>query len=244
MAVICGIHAVEQALAAGRPAERLLVGKGRKGAKVEAIVKAARRASIPVRFVNKSELDRTAGSAAHQSVVLVAGAKRYVELENLIEKTKGDKPGLLVLLDGVQDPHNLGAILRTAVCAGADGVILPERRAAGVTPAAEKAAAGATEHIAIARVVNLNRAMEQLKEAGFWLVGFDAAGDRAYHKVDLTGPVGLVLGGEGKGLHEQVRKRCDFLVSIPIVGKVESLNVSVTAGVALYEVLRQRRLGG
>ena len=243
MAVVYGIHAVTEALDSGRAAERLLVARGRGSGRLGALVRAARAASVPVRFVAKTELDRTAGATTHQGVVLVTGAKRYVALEDLIERTRKKDSALLVLLDGVQDPHNLGAILRTAVCAGADGVVLPERRAAGVTPAVEKAAAGATAHISIARVVNLNRAIDELKEAGFWLVGLDAAGAKPYDEVDLKGRVGLVLGGEGKGLHAQVRKRCDYVASIPVAGPVGSLNVSVAAGIALYEALRQRRTG-
>ena len=249
MAVIYGIHGIEQALAvhregspraARRPLEQLLVARGRGGREVQQLVEAARAARVPVRFVQRRELDRLTGTRAHQGVAAVAGAKRYLDLEELLGAAKS--PALFVLLDGVEDPRNLGAILRTAVCAGADGVILPLRRATGVTPAAEKVAAGAAEHISVARVVNLGRALDQLKEAGCWLVGLDADGERAFTEVDLTVSVGLVLGGEGKGLHQQVRKRCDFVVKIPTVGPVGSLNVSVAAGVALYEVLRQRRV--
>lgn len=240
MTVTYGIHAVTQALAAGRAAEHLLVARGKKGAAIDRIVRAVKQAGIPVRFVTKAELDRATDSGVHQGVVLMGSGKRYTDLEDLLAQVAEKKSALLVLLDGVQDPHNLGAILRTAVCAGADGVILPERRSAGITSAAEKAAAGAADHIAVARVVNLNRAIEEIKEAGFWLVGLDVSGDKSLHEVDMTGRVGLVLGGEGKGLHSQVRKHCDFVASIPVLGPVGSLNVSVAAGVALYEALRQR----
>ncbi len=238
MAVVFGIHAVEEALAAGRPAERLLVAKGRRGTAIEKLVQAARAADVPVRFVSRAEVDRAAGQGTHQGVVLIAGAKRYSSLEDVIKAAAS--PGLLVVLDGVQDPRNLGAVLRSAAAAGADGVIVPERRAAGITPAAEKAAAGAVEHVAVARVTNITRALDDLKDAGYWMVGLDSSAEKAYHAIDLTGPVALVLGGEEKGLREQVRKRCDFLVSIPVAGGVESLNVSVAAGIALYEVRRQR----
>ncbi len=240
MTVTYGIHAVTQALEAGRAAERLLIARGKKGAAIDRVVRAAKQAGIPVRFVAKAELDRATDSGVHQGVVLMGSGKRYTDLEDLLAQVAGKKSALLVLLDGVQDPHNLGAILRTAVCAGADGVILPERRSAGITSAAEKAAAGAADHIAVALVVNLNRAIEEIKEGGFWLVGLDASGDKSLHEVDMTGRVGLVLGGEGKGLHQQVRKHCDFVASIPVLGPVGSLNVSVAAGVALYEALRQR----
>lgn len=239
MAVIYGIHAVEEALAAGRPLERLLVGKGRGGRRVQQLIEAARRASIPVRFVERAELDRLVGSPDHQGVAAVAGAKRYADLEDVIAQAR--HPALFLLLDGVEDPRNLGALLRTAYCAGVDGVVLPERRAAGITPTAEKVSAGASEHLVVARVTNLNRAMERLKEAGCWLVGLDERGPQAFTEVDLTGPVGLVLGGEGKGLHQKIREKCDFLVAIPTAGAITSLNVSVAAGIVLYEARRQRR---
>jgi 23S rRNA (guanosine2251-2'-O)-methyltransferase len=148
---------------------------------------------------------------------------------------------LIVLLDGVEDPHNLGAIVRTALAAGAHGVVIPERRAAGLTDTVARASAGALSHLPVAKVTNLARTMEELKEAGYWLVGLDEEGDREYTEVDFTSPVGIVMGGEGKGLHELTRKRCDFVVSLPTVGPVKSLNVSVAAGVVLFEVVRQRK---
>jgi len=242
MNVLYGIHAVEQALGAGRPLERLLVARGRGGRRVEELVKAARAASIPVRFVSRQELDRLAGSPDHQGVAALAGSKRYLDLEDLV--AQAPQPALFLLLDGVEDPRNLGAILRTAYCAGVSGVVVPERRAAGITPAAEKVSAGASEHVPVARVVNLGRALERLQEAGCWLVGLDERAPKAFTEVDYTGPLGLVLGGEGKGLHEKIREKCDFVVSIPAAGKIASLNVAVAAGVVLYEAVRQRRAKG
>lgn len=238
MAVLYGIHAVEQALAAQRPLERLLVARGRGGARVQEIIEAARTAGIPVRFVSREEIQRLAGTDKHQGVAALSAGKRYLDLEELL--AQGAAPGLLLLLDGVEDPRNLGAILRTAYCAGASGVILPERRAVGITPAAEKVSAGASEHLAVARVTNLGRALERLKEAGYWLVGLDERADQPFTEVDYTGAVGLVLGGEGKGLHQHVRAKCDFVVTIPTAGAIASLNVSVAAGVVLYEAVRQR----
>jgi 23S rRNA (guanosine2251-2'-O)-methyltransferase len=149
-------------------------------------------------------------------------------------------PGLLVLLDGVEDPQNLGAIVRTSLAAGAQGVVIPERRAAGLTETVARASAGALAHLPVARVTNLSRAMEELKEAGYWLVGLDERAEQRHTEVDFKVPVGIVLGGEGKGLHALVRERCDFLVSIPTTGPVRALNVSVAAGVVLFEVVRQR----
>jgi 23S rRNA (guanosine2251-2'-O)-methyltransferase len=148
---------------------------------------------------------------------------------------------LIVLLDGVEDPHNLGAIIRTALAAGAHGVVIPERRAAGLTDTVARASAGAIAHLPVAKVTNLARTMEELKEAGYWLAGLDERADKTYTQADYTSPMGIVLGGEGQGLHELTRKRCDFLVSLPTTGPVKSLNVSVAAGVVLFEVLRQRR---
>ena len=148
--------------------------------------------------------------------------------------------GLIVLLDGVEDPHNLGAIIRTALAAGAHGVVIPERRAAGLTDTVARASAGALAHLPVAKVTNLVRTMEELKEAGYWLVGLDEQGDKNYTEADYTAPVGIVLGSEGQGLHELTRKRCDFVVSLPTTGPVKSLNVSVAAGVVLFEALRQR----
>lgn len=242
MAILYGIHPVEEALAAGRPLERLLVAHGRGGRRVQDAVTAARAANIPVRFVSRSELDRLTGTPKHQGMVALTGTKRYLDLEDLI--TQARAPALILLLDGVEDPRNLGAILRAAHCAGADGVVLPERRAAGITPTVEKVSAGASEHIAVARVNNLGRALERLKEAGCWLVGLDERASQLYTQVDLCGPVGIVLGGEGKGLREHVRTKCDFLVSIPTFGSIASLNVAVASGVVLYEAVRQRRAKG
>jgi 23S rRNA (guanosine2251-2'-O)-methyltransferase len=147
---------------------------------------------------------------------------------------------LLVLLDGVEDPHNLGAIIRTSLAAGAHGVVIPERRAAGLTDTVARASAGALAHLPVAKVTNLARCMEELKEAGYWLIGLDEDAERIYTQADYTSPVGIVLGGEGQGLHELTRKRCDFVVSLPTIGPVKSLNVSVAAGVVLFEARRQR----
>ena len=168
-----------------------------------------------------------------------SAAKPAAELEDLLA-AKSDR-GLLVLLDGIEDPHNLGAIIRSSLAAGAQGVVIPERRAAGLSDTVERASAGALAHLPVARVKNLVRAMEEIKEAGYWLVGLDERAQKTHTEADLKGPVGIVLGREGEGLHELTRKRCDFLVSIPTQGPVRSLNVSVAAGVMLFEVVRQRR---
>jgi 23S rRNA (guanosine2251-2'-O)-methyltransferase len=242
MEKLTGIHAVHEALIAGRSLQTILVGRGRHGARLEEIVQLARRRGVPVRFEDRVQLDRAGGTREHQGVVALVASGTTVSLEELIAGgRRGRAPGLLVLLDGIEDPQNLGAIIRSALAAGAEGAVIPERRAAGLTEAAARASAGAIAHLPVARVVNLVRAMEDLRAAGYWLVGLDERADRRYTDVDLTSPIGLVLGGEGKGLHELVRERCDFLVSIPTSGPVLSLNVSVAAGIALFEVVRQRR---
>jgi 23S rRNA (guanosine2251-2'-O)-methyltransferase len=235
---LTGFHAVEEALAAGRALDRILIAKGRRGERVEAVVQLAKTKGVPVRFEDRIQIDRLVGTREHQGVAALGAAKPAVELDDLLaEKTPN---GLLVLLDGVEDPHNLGAIVRTALAAGATGIVIPERRAAGLTDTVERASAGALAHLPIARVTNLVRAMEEMKEAGYWLVGLDERADKSYSDVDLKDSVGIVLGSEGEGLHELTRKRCDFLVSLPTVGPVKSLNVSVAAGVMLFEVVRQR----
>lgn len=233
-----GFHAVEEALAAGRPLDRIVIASGRHGERVEAVVQLAKSRGVPVRFEDRQQIDRLAGSREHQGIIALAAAKPVAGLEDLLRTNTGH--GLLVLLDGVEDPHNLGAIVRTSLAAGADGVVIPERRAVGLTDAVERASAGALAHLTVARVKNLVRAMEEMKEAGYWLVGLDERAEKIYTEVDLKGSIGLVLGSEGQGLHELTRKRCDFLVSIPTTGPVRSLNVSVAAGVMLFEAVRQR----
>jgi 23S rRNA (guanosine2251-2'-O)-methyltransferase len=236
---LLGIHAVEEALAAGRSLERIVIARGRHGDRMEEIVRQARSRGVPVRFEDRAQVDRLAGTREHQGIIALAAAKGALALEDVL--AADSRRGLLVLLDGVEDPHNLGAIVRTALAAGAQGVVIPERRATGLTEAVSRASAGALEHLPVARVKNLVRAMEQLKEAGYWLIGLDERAPKSYTEADFTGAVGLVLGSEGEGLHELTRKRCDFLVSIPTTGPVRSLNVSVAAGVVLFEAVRQRR---
>jgi 23S rRNA (guanosine2251-2'-O)-methyltransferase len=242
MDLLTGIHAIREALEAGSAFDRILIAKGRQDTRVEEIVQLARRQNIPVRFEDRSQLDRLASSRDHQGVVAIAAARPPTTLESLLaqaNKSKG-QIGLIVLLDGVEDPHNLGAIIRTALAAGAHGIVIPERRAAGLTDTVARASAGALAHLPVAKVVNLVRAMEELKQAGYWLVGLDETAEKSYTDIDYTTPTGIVMGGEGNGLHELTRKRCDFLVSLPTTGPVKSLNVSVATGVVLFEALRQR----
>ncbi len=242
---LTGIHAVREALEAGRAFDRIVIARGRQDTRVEEIVQLARERNISVRFEDRGQLDRLADSKDHQGVVALAAARAAGTLDEILAAAnagtgRGEK-GLIVLLDGVEDPHNLGAIIRTALAAGAHGVVIPERRAVGLTDTVARASAGALAHLPVAKVTNLARAMEELKEAGYWMIGLDEGADKSYTQVDFSSPVGIVLGGEGKGLHELTRKRCDYVVSLPTMGPVKSLNVSVAAGVVLFEVLRQRR---
>ena len=234
---VYGINAVKETIGA-RPVEYLLVATGQHSARVQDVVNASRKAGISVRFSPRAALDRAAGTTHHQDVVAVCAAKQYVDLESLVRGR--DKP-LLVALDGVEDSRNLGAIIRTAVAAGADGIVIPERRAAGLTASVAHASAGALEHARIARVTNLVRSLLELKEQGVWVYGFESRADKSYLELDYKGSCAVVLGGEGQGLHRLVRESCDHVAAIPLHGPVESLNVSVAAAVVLYEAARQRR---
>jgi len=237
---LTGFHAVEEALAAGRALDRIVIARGRHGERVEAMLQLAKSRHVPVRFEDRAQVDRLVGTRDHQGIAALAAAKSALALEDLLRAS--DEQGLLVLLDGIEDPHNLGAIVRTSLAAGAQGVVIPERRAAALSGTVERASAGALAYLPVARIKNVARAMEQMKEAGFWLVGLHERAGKNYTEVDLKGSIGIVLGREGEGLHELTRKRCDFLVSLPTVGPVRSLNVSVAAGVVLFEVVRQRKL--
>src|SRR5678815_396510 len=237
---IYGINAVAEALKArGRGFSWVGVAKERSDIRLKRVIDDCRKVGIPVKFLPRTELDEMAGTGAHQGVVAVTSSKQYSDLDDVVGAKRGEK-ALIVVLDGVEDPHNLGAILRTADAAGADGVVIPERRAAGVTGTVTKVSAGASEHLPIAGVTNIARSLEDLKDHNIWTVGLDERGSHTYDSVSYKMDCAIVLGAEGKGLHDLVAKKCDFLVSIPMLGKVPSLNVSVAAGVVLYEVVRQR----
>jgi 23S rRNA (guanosine2251-2'-O)-methyltransferase len=241
MHYIYGINAVGEALKAqGRAFSWVGVAKERSDIRLKRLIEDCRKIGVPVRFLVRTELDEMAGTGAHQGVVAVTSSKQYSDLDDVAIAKRGEH-SLIVVLDGVEDPHNLGAILRTADAAGADGVVIPERRAAGVTGTVTKVSAGASEHLPIARVTNIARTLEELKDRNIWTVGLDERGQQTYDSLDYKMDCAIVLGAEGKGLHDLVAKKCDFLVSIPMLGKVPSLNVSVAAGVVLYEIVRQRR---
>lgn len=241
MNLICGINPVLEALAAGtRHFDRLLVVKGLRNRRVSDAIARAGQMGIPLRFEPRETLDRMASGLPHQGLIAVVSAKPVMSVEAILETAR--QPGLVAVLDGVEDPRNLGAILRTAEAAGVDGVLLPERHSAGLSETVARASAGGLEHVRVARVGNVSQALETLKARGYWVVGFDASGTERWDTVDYRGPVALVLGGEGRGIRRLVREHCDHLVSLPLFGHVGSLNVSVAAGIAFYEVIRQRGL--
>jgi 23S rRNA (guanosine2251-2'-O)-methyltransferase len=235
--LIYGVNPVLEALRAGRVSELRI--SARAGERVRGVIALAERAHVAVREVAPGELDRAARGAAHQGVVANVREATRVDVEDLVAHAKGAP--LIVVLDQIEDPHNVGAILRTVDAAGADGVVRQSRHAARLDGAAAKASAGAVAHVNIAEVVNIARALESLKQAGVWTVGLAGDASKRYDEIDFTLPTALVVGAEGTGLRRLVRERCDWLVAIPMQGRVESLNVSVATGIALFEALRQRR---
>ena len=237
---VFGIHPVLETLrSARRSVTRVVIAESRSDSRMRQVVEAARRAGIPVRRQPDRALDRLAGGEAHQGVVAFVAGAAYVDPDELL-----NSPGasaLFVVLDGVEDPRNLGAVVRTAAAAGAQGVFLPEHGAAGLTAVAVKASAGAAERLPVARVKNIVALLKSLKGKGVWIVGLDPVGSAAWTSFDLTGPVALVLGGEGRGLRRLARETCDVVLRIPLAPGVESLNLSVAAGIGLYEAVRQRQ---
>src|SRR6202166_4060325 len=241
MNYIYGINAVTEALKArGRAFQWLGMAKERNDIRMQRMIEECRKLGVPVKFLTRVELDRMAGNAAHQGVVAVTSAKQYSDLDDVIG-TKRGQYSFVVVLDGVEDPHNLGALLRTADAVGVDGVVLPERRSAPLNATVAKTSAGASEHVRVAKVTNLVRALEQMKQKNIWVLGLDERGTPDYMDFDFKTDCVLVLGREGAGLHDLVKKTCDHLLRIPMAGMVSSLNVSVAGAVVMYEAMRQRR---
>jgi 23S rRNA (guanosine2251-2'-O)-methyltransferase len=243
-----GVAPVLEALrAGGRPLEQITIAEGAHHFRLRELFELAHRSNVPIRRAPRIEIERTTGAHVnHQGVVATVAAARYADtdefLDALAARIGTADPPLAVVLDGVEDPRNLGAIIRTVECVGAHGVIIPERRAVGLTDIVAKTSAGALEHVPVARAANLSRLIDRLKQHNIWTIGTSADADVDYTAWDFTQPCALVLGGEGAGLHRLVRERCDVLVRIPVRGRIESLNVSVAAGIVLYEALRQRTL--
>ena len=242
MDVLYGVHPVAEALKAGRRRfDHVLVAAERHDDRLASLVAHCKQLGVRVRQEAREHLTQLAGTAAHQGVVAVVRPKELLTIEDLFEAPDPSQPRLLLALDGVEDPQNLGALLRVADGAGVDGVIVTERRSAPLSPVAVKASAGASEHLRIARVVNLVRALEELKEQNIWVIGLDERGETDYDRFDMTGNCVLVMGREGAGLHDLVKRTCDHLLRIPMSGGVSSLNVSTAGAVVLYEAARQRR---
>ena len=239
---IVGRKPVLEALKAGTPIEKILVLQGVHGGIIEEIRTAARRAHVTIADVRREEFHALTDETTSQGVIaLTASRKQLMSLDDLLSRVRTQvEPGFLLVLDEIEDPQNLGALIRTAECAGVHGVVVPKHHSAPVGPAAVKASAGATEHMAIAEVTNVVSALEELKKEGFWIAGLEGTGTTLYNAADYTGKIALVVGNEGKGIRRLVKEHCDFLVSIPIRGKVSSLNASVAGAIVMYEAVKQR----
>ncbi len=237
-----GRNAVMEAFRSGKTIDRLLVQEGNTEGAIGTILKEAKKQNAVVSFVKKERLEQVSVTGKHQGVIAFAAAYEYAEVSDIlaIAREKGEAP-FLILLDGIEDPHNLGAIIRTANLAGAHGVIIPKRRAVGLTATVAKTSAGALNYTPVAKVTNLVQTMEELKKEGMWFVCADMGGEVMYRQ-NLTGPIGLVIGNEGEGVSRLVKETCDYVTSIPMKGEIDSLNASVAAGVLMYEIVRQRSL--
>lgn len=239
---LAGKHPVLEALRSGRPVHKIWVADGAAKHQTAPILQAAKEAGVPVQFVDKRKLDQTVPGVNHQGVAAQSAAWDYADVETILAaaERKGEPP-LVLLLDEIEDPHNLGSILRTADSAGAHGVIIPKRRSVGLTATVAKTSAGAVEYVPVARVGNLAQTIDSLKKRGLWVAGADASADSDAFAADLTGPLALVIGNENRGMGRLIREKCDYLVKLPMLGRIQSLNASVAAGVLLYEIVRQRR---
>ncbi len=235
-----GRNAVLEAFRSGKTIDKLYVLDGCKDGPVQTIVREARKHDTIINFVTKERLDQLSATGHHQGVIAQASAYEYATVEDILENArKKGEPPFIFLLDGIEDPHNLGAIIRTANLAGAHGVIIPKRRAVGLTATVARTSAGALNYTPVAKVTNLNTVMEELKKEGLWFVCADMGGETMY-RLNLTGPIGLVIGNEGDGVSKLVKEHCDMVASIPMKGDIDSLNASVAAGVLAYEIVRQR----
>jgi 23S rRNA (guanosine2251-2'-O)-methyltransferase len=243
MANIYGVSPVLEAIrASSRRIDRIIIAEGARHERLREVIESARRAGIKIRHEPRASLDRMTAGANHQGIVAIAMPAEYADESEILSKISSDT--LLLLLDGVEDPHNLGAIIRTAECAGSTAVIIPERRAAHLGETVLKTSAGAAEYLPVARVTNIASYIEQLKKRNVWVIGVEQTGRVSYTDYDYAGPTALVFGGEGHGLHRLVRERCDLLVSIPMRGRITSLNVSVAVGIVLFEAQRRRAIEG
>jgi len=238
--IIEGRNAVIEAFRSGKPVDKLFVLDGCQDGPIRTIVREAKKHDTILKFVTKDRLDQLSETKKHQGVIAYAAAYEYSDVEDIfaLAEKKGEDP-FIILLDNIEDPHNLGAIIRTANLAGAHGVIIPKHRAVGLTATVAKTSAGALNYTPVAKVTNLAKTMEELKDRGLWFVCADMGGESMY-RLNLTGPIGLVIGNEGEGVSRLVKEKCDFVASIPMKGDIDSLNASVAAGVLAYEIVRQR----
>ncbi len=236
-----GRNSVIEALKSEHPINKILIDSGDKKGSVVKIIGMAKDKGVMIKYVDRKKLDELSKTRNHQGVIAEIAAYETVELEDLLEKTKNKEPFFLIL-DEIMDPHNLGSMVRTANASGVDGIIIPKRRSVGLTVSVAKVAQGALEHVPVAKVANIAQTMERLKEEGLWMVGADMNGEQVHYEANLLGPIALIIGGEGKGLSELTKKKCDFLVKLPMEGAIASLNASVAGAVLMYEVLRQRKL--
>lgn len=235
-----GRNAVMEAFRSGKTIDRLFVLDGCQDGPVKSIIREAKKTDCIITFVKKERLDQLSEAGKHQGVIAYAAAYEYAEVEDILNAAKEkDEPPFIILLDSIEDPHNLGAIIRTAHQAGAHGIIIPKRRAAGLTATVAKVSAGALNYLPVAKVTNLAVTIDELKEKGLWFVCADMGGELMY-KINLKGPIGLVVGSEGEGVGRLVKDKCDYVARIPMFGKVDSLNASVAAGIMAYEIVRQR----
>ena len=235
-----GRNAVLEAFRSGKPMDKVFLLDGCMDGPLKTIAREAKKHDTIINYVKKERLEQLSETGKHQGVIAMAAAYEYAKVEDILAKAeeKGEPPFIL-LLDGIEDPHNLGAIIRTANLAGAHGVIIPKRRAVGLTATVAKTSAGALNYTPVAKVTNLTQTMKELKEKGMWFVGADMGGETMY-QLDLTGPIGVVIGSEGDGMSKLVKENCDFIASIPMKGDIDSLNASVAAGILAYEIVRQR----
>ncbi|MFQ5863878.1 MAG: 23S rRNA (guanosine(2251)-2'-O)-methyltransferase RlmB [bacterium] len=240
--IIYGRNSVLEALRAGQKIEKILIAAEVKGPKIFEILNQAKKHRVPIDKAPKKILDQVAGTQKSQGVVALVPSQPFATVEDILSRSQQlNEPPLLALLDGIEDPHNFGAILRAADGARVHGVILPKRRSVGLTSTVAKTSAGASAHVLIAQVSNLNYTIEQLKSKNIWIAGADQNADQIYYEAELSGPLGLVIGAEGHGLHRLVKEKCDFLVKIPMYGKINSLNASVAAALLFFEARRQRK---
>jgi 23S rRNA (guanosine2251-2'-O)-methyltransferase len=239
---LAGKHPVLEALKSGRSLNKIWLSNQAQRHLVQPIMEEAKARGVVIQQVDKRKLDQLVPDMQHQGVVAQAAAVSYVEVDDLLSRAaERGEPPLIVLLDEVEDPHNLGSVLRTVDCTGGHGVVVPKRRSAGLTAVVAKTSAGAVEYVPVARVANLVQTMDKLKAAGVWIAGADIGAESGFYETDLTGPLAIVIGSEGKGLSRLVRENCDFILSLPMFGRINSLNASVAAGVILYEAVRQRQ---